>query len=87
MVPVAHQPAAQPVLPRVRVLTTRPKRPEDTPDGCRALAAEDLRRAEGLTADQARWRYEHSAQAWLTRADFLDGLEAQYLARVQGVAK
>ena len=63
-------------------LTVRRKRPEDTPEGCRELAAADLRRAEALAVDHIRWRYRHSADAWLARADFLDRLEANFQQRL-----
>ena len=63
-------------------LTIRRKRAEDTPAGCRELAAADLRRADDLAADHIRWRYRRSADAWLARADFLDRLEANFQQRV-----
>jgi len=63
-------------------LTIRRKRPEDTPAGCRELAAADLRRADDLAVEHVRWRYRHSADAWLARADFLDQLEAKFQERV-----
>lgn len=64
-------------------LTLRRKHAHDTPDGCRAMAAADLTRAEGLTGEHVRWRYEHSAQAWLARAEMLDRLEAKFQARLR----
>lgn len=63
-------------------LTIRRKRPEDTPAGCRELAAADLRRADDVAVEHVRWRYRHSADAWLARADFLDQLEAKFQERV-----
>ena len=59
---------------------TRRKRPEDTPEGCRALAADDLRRAEAATAGRAGWRYRDSARAWMERANLLDRLHTDFEA-------
>lgn len=75
--------APAPVLPPT--LTMRRKRPEDTADGCRRLAAADLRRAEDLAVEHVRWRYRHSADAWFARADHLDRLEAKFQERVRRV--
>ena len=61
-------------------LTRGRKRPEDTAEGCRALAAADLERAATLSGDRSRWRYEHSAAAWMARAGLLDGLETKFRA-------
>ena len=61
-------------------LTRGRKRPEDTAEGCRALAAADLERAAALSGDHSRWRYEHSAAAWTARAGLLDGLETKFRA-------
>ena len=72
------------VAPRAEpTLTLRRKQPQDTPAGCRALAAADLSRAEGLSGEHVRWRYRHSAQAWLARAELLEGLEAKFQARLR----
>jgi hypothetical protein len=68
-------------------LTVRPKRPEDTPDGCRTLAAADLRRAADVAVAHVRWRYRHSADAWLARADLLDQIEATFQERRSRVAR
>jgi len=59
---------------------TRRKRPEDTPEGCRALAEDDLRRAESATAGHAGWRYRDSARAWMERANLLDRLHTDFEA-------
>ena len=67
-------------------LTLRRKRPEDTSAGCRALAAADLLRAEAILVDHGRWRYQHSAHAWLARAELLDRLEAKFQARMRQAA-
>lgn len=64
----------------------RRKRPEDTPDGCRAFAAADRDRAATFAVDQARGRYERSAAAWTARADLLDRLEAKFQARTAKVS-
>ncbi|HWT11976.1 MAG TPA: hypothetical protein VN231_04420 [Allosphingosinicella sp.] len=67
--------------PAAAARTARRKRPEDTPEGCRAFAAADLDRAAGLTGEHGRWRFEHSAAAWTTRADLLARIEASFQAR------
>ena len=64
-------------------LTLHRRQPQDTSAGCRARAAADLSRAAELTGDHVRWRYQHSAQAWLARADLLDRLEAKFQARLR----
>ena len=78
-------PAEKPGEAHPPTLTARRKRPEDTPEGCRELAAADLRRAEAHAAEHVRWRYRCSADAWLARAELLDRLEAQFQKRVGGV--
>ena len=63
-------------------LTLRRRQPQDTSAGCRQRAAADLSRAAELAGDHVQWRYRHSAQAWLMRADLLDRLEAKFQARL-----
>ncbi|WP_114951486.1 hypothetical protein [Sphingosinicella terrae] len=65
----------------------RRKRPEDTPQGCRALAAADLDRAGAADAGHATDRFRHSAATWTARADMLDRLEAKFRARTHGSAE
>ena len=79
--PILPDEATEAPLPPT--LTLRRKRPEDTSAGCRAFAEADLLRAEGLTGEHVRWRYRHSADAWLARADMLDRLEAKFQERVR----
>lgn len=57
------------------------KREEDTSTGCRAKAAADLVRAEALGGDRMRWRMEHSAAAWIARAEVLEMIERKGDAR------
>ena len=64
-------------------LTMPPRRPEDTPAGCRLLAAADLRRASRADRSSS-WRYEHSAAAWTARADMLSQHEAEFRERIRG---
>ena len=78
-------PADAPGVVPPPTLTLRRKRPEDTPAGCRSFAAADLRRAAETNVDHGRWRYQHSADAWLARAELLDRLEAKFQARVRQV--
>jgi hypothetical protein len=82
-----HPASAAQVTVHSETLTTRRKRPEDTATGCRALAADDLRRAEALTGDHVCWRYRRSAEAWLTRAALLDRLEARFQERMRAVQR
>ena len=58
------------------------KRPEDTEDGCRAHAVDDLHRAAALSGQPISWRFEHSAAAWTARANLLARREAQFQARM-----
>ena len=74
-------PEQKPELIAPPTLVLRRKKLEDTPAGCRALAAADLCRADELTGDHARWRYRHSAESWLARAELLDRLEAKFQER------
>ena len=62
----------------------RRKKPEDTPAGCRALAAADFARAAEPSVDHARWRFRLSAETWMARAVMLDQLEAKFQ---EGVAR
>ena len=61
-------------------LSRRRKRPEDTAEGCLALAAADLGRAADSAGEHLHWRYRHSAAAWTARAGLLAGLEAKFEA-------
>ena len=65
----------------------RRRKPEDTATGCRAFAAADLGRAAAQSVDHGRSRFEHSAAAWMARADLLDRLDHQSKARIQAVSK
>jgi hypothetical protein len=47
----------------------RPGRPpQDTPEGCLAMAAADMARADKQAAGWRRTRFEHSAVMWSRRA-------------------
>jgi len=63
------------------------KRPEDTGDGCRALAEADRTRAARVVNDHMRGSFERSADAWDGRARLLDRLEASFAARAEAYAK
>jgi predicted HTH transcriptional regulator len=56
--------------------TTQHKKREDTADGCRSMAQDDRSRAEESDSDRMRFRLACSAEAWTTRAELLDRLEA-----------
>jgi hypothetical protein len=60
------------------------RKPEDSADGCRALAASDRERASAA-AGHVRSRFERSAQAWTARATLLDRLETSFDARAAGL--
>jgi len=65
-----------PVAPRLeRLSVARHRQPQDTEQGCRALAADDLARAAILTGAFPRARMEHSAATWTARADLLHRVE------------
>jgi hypothetical protein len=53
-----------------------PRLPQDTPEGCLAMAAADMARASLQDAGWPRIRFEHSAQMWTRRAKLL-GKRAQ----------
>lgn len=63
-------PKRSPVSPARRL--GRP--PQDTPEGCRAMAAADLARADLQARGWARTRFEHSAVMWSRRATWLEAL-------------
>jgi hypothetical protein len=57
-------------------IPTGPKRREDTADGCRSMARDDRTRAEETNNGRMRFQLACSAEAWTSRADLLDRLEA-----------
>ena len=59
-------------------------KPEDTAEGCRAMAAADRERAVAMDTDRMRFRIERSADAWTKRADLLERLEGTFNARRLG---
>jgi len=61
------------------------RKPEDSPDGCRAFAASDRERALTAANGHVRDRFERSAAAWSARACLLDRLETSFDARVASV--
>jgi len=62
------------------------RKPEDSVDGCRALAASDRVRAATAANGHVRATFERSAEAWSARASLLDRLETSFNARVAGLA-
>ena len=66
-------PAANPPKPPPR----HPRRPQDTPEGCDAMAAADMARAAREAPGWARIRFEHSAVMWSRRANWLQGAETR----------
>jgi len=50
----------------------KPRPPQDTPEGCDAMAAADLARAAREVEGWARTRFEHSAVMWSRRARLIE---------------
>ncbi|HEX4739338.1 MAG TPA: hypothetical protein VH331_17450 [Allosphingosinicella sp.] len=74
----------EPVPTRLeRLSTPRNRQKQDTEQGCRALAADDLARAADMTCPLPRARMEHSAATWIARADLLRRVEAGTLRRLE----
>ena len=70
--------AGLPPLSRAR------RQPQDTVEGCRERAAADLAAAAALDASRGRWKFEHSAAAWTTRADMLARIEGRHQDLIRG---
>lgn len=66
-------------------MTSARHRPENTADGCRALARDDLARAAAITNPHMRSCLERSADAWTARAKLLDRIDASFKARAEAV--
>lgn len=66
-------------------MTAIKRKPEDSADGCRALAEADRERAAATGTDHMRECLERSAAAWTSRAGLLDRLEANFNARAAAV--
>jgi hypothetical protein len=63
-------------------VTSPRRRPEDTAEGCRSLAADDRLRAVAMVIPHMRVSHERSADAWVARAELLDGLETSFNQRL-----
>jgi hypothetical protein len=59
-----------------------PKRPEDTPGGCRAYARANLAEAARVSTRNGRLRLETSAASWAMRADLLDRLDRGFAEKL-----
>lgn len=59
------------------------KKPEDTAEGCRALAADDRERAEAAVNGHVRGTFERSAEVWAARATLLTRLKRNFDARAE----
>ena len=55
----------------VSTTAAHPRQPRDTSEGCQAMAAADLARADREPPGWSRIRYEHSAVMWSRRAEWL----------------
>ena len=71
-------------------LMSRPQRPharrarrapQDTAEGCMAMARADMARAAEAQSGWPRIRFEHSAVAWSRRADLLDTARKERVGR------
>ena len=63
-------------------MTSPRRRPEDTAEGCRSLAANDLLRAAEMVNPHIRISHERSADAWTARAELLERLESRFNERL-----
>lgn len=63
-------------------MTSPRRRPEDTAEGCRSLAASDLVRAAEMVNPRMRVSHERSADAWTARAEWLERLESSFNERL-----
>lgn len=66
-------------------MSSAKRRPEDSADGCRALAKSDCEKAAAVPVGHMRARFERSAAAWTTRAGLLERLEASFTARAMSL--
>ena len=57
------------------------QKPEDSAEGCRAMAASNREQATATPNDHMRATLQRSAEAWTARASLLDRLEARFNAR------
>jgi hypothetical protein len=62
-------------------MSSAKRKPEDSGDGCRALAQADRERAAANASAHMRASLERSADAWTARASLLDRLAASFNAR------
>jgi len=67
-------------LELTKILPVRPasrarRAPQDTSDGCHAMAAADMARAALEAEGWSRIKFEHSAVAWSRRAKLLEAAE------------
>jgi hypothetical protein len=66
-------------------LSRRARRaPQDTAEGCHAMAAADMARAALEPAGWARIKFEHSAVAWSRRAEELEAADRRAALRHGG---
>ncbi|MFL6728442.1 MAG: hypothetical protein ACJ8EI_10240 [Sphingomicrobium sp.] len=63
------------------------RKPEDTADGCRALAQADRDRAAEMANVQMRGTLERSAENWNNRANLLERIEGGVTARAAANAQ
>jgi hypothetical protein len=63
------------------------RKPEDSPEGCRASAASDRERASLAPNPHVRAAFERSAKAWIARATLLERLENTFDARAASLGR
>ena len=68
-------------------MSSAKRRPEDSADGCRALAKSDCEQAAEVPSGHMRARFERSAAAWTTRAGLLERIEASFVARAASLER
>ena len=73
-------------VPDLSTLLPR-RKPEDTAEGCRALAADDRERAAKAGNKHVRLTFERSAEAWSARAILLERAKENFHARAGANAR
>jgi len=72
---------ALPLMPGLPVRRAR-RAPQDTAEGCMAMAAADMARAALEAEGWPRIKFEHSAVAWSRRAEMLEAAERKAATRL-----
>jgi len=62
-------------------MSSAKRKPEDSAEGCRGLERDSRERAAAATSEHMRVVLERSADTWSARAQLLNRLERNFLAR------